>query len=143
MTMGFGPFELSTRGLLQKGQDHSPPKVCFEEPSFWLAHSAINIQITNKLGVGLNGWSYHNINLGNGRTVNVRISASYRVILMERLGGLFFDGEAHSHLNYECEAHSHLSYYCEAHSQLRYRCAHLNYDCEAHILITSVRLTRT
>ena len=48
MTMGFSPFELPTRGVLQKGQDHSPPKVCFEEPcfeepSFWLAHSAINI----------------------------------------------------------------------------------------------------
>ena len=25
MTTGFGPFELPTRGLLQKGQDHSPP----------------------------------------------------------------------------------------------------------------------
>ena len=52
MTTGFGPFELPTRGLLQKGRDHSPPKVCFEEPSCWLAHSAmgihsaINIQIT-------------------------------------------------------------------------------------------------
>ena len=34
MTMGFGPFELPTRGLLQKGRDHSPPKVCFEEPAF-------------------------------------------------------------------------------------------------------------
>ena len=61
MTTGFGPFQLPTRGLLQKGRDHSPPKVCFEEPSFWLAHSAmgihsaINIQLLNKLGVGLNG----------------------------------------------------------------------------------------
>ena len=26
MTMGFGPFKLPTRGLLQKGQDHSPSK---------------------------------------------------------------------------------------------------------------------
>ena len=25
MTTGFGPFELPTCGLLQKGQDHSPP----------------------------------------------------------------------------------------------------------------------
>ena len=41
MTTGFGPFELPTRGLLQKRRDHSPPKVCFEEPSFWLAHSAM------------------------------------------------------------------------------------------------------
>ena len=56
MTTGFGPFELPTRGLLQKRRDHSPPKVCFEEPSFWLAHSAmgihsaINIQITKQIG---------------------------------------------------------------------------------------------
>ena len=58
MTTGFGPFELPTRGLLQKGRDHSLPKVCFEEPSFWLAHtamgihSAINIQITKQIGGG-------------------------------------------------------------------------------------------
>ena len=58
MTTGFGPFELPTCGLLQKGRDHSPPKVCFEEPSFWLAHSAmgihsaINIQITKQIGGG-------------------------------------------------------------------------------------------
>ena len=58
MTTGFGPFELPTRGLLQKGRDHSPPKVCFEEPSFWLAHSAmgihsaINIQFTKQIGGG-------------------------------------------------------------------------------------------
>ena len=25
MTTGFGPFELPSCGLLQKGQDHSPP----------------------------------------------------------------------------------------------------------------------
>ena len=30
MTTGFGPFELLTRGLLQKVRDHSPPKACFE-----------------------------------------------------------------------------------------------------------------
>ena len=30
MTTGFGPFELPTRGLLQKGRDHSPPKACVE-----------------------------------------------------------------------------------------------------------------
>ena len=28
MTTGFGPFELPTRGLLQKGRDHSLPKFC-------------------------------------------------------------------------------------------------------------------
>ena len=50
MTTGFGPFELPTRGLLQKGRDHSPPKVCFEEPSFWLAHTVnalINAPLKN------------------------------------------------------------------------------------------------
>ena len=30
MTTGFGPFELLTCGLLQKGQDHSLPKAFFE-----------------------------------------------------------------------------------------------------------------
>ena len=35
MTIGGGPFELPTHGLLQKGRDHSPPKACFEEPSSW------------------------------------------------------------------------------------------------------------
>ena len=56
MTTDFGPFELPTRGLLQKGLDHSLPKVCFEEPSFWLAHSAMgihsamNVQITKQIG---------------------------------------------------------------------------------------------
>ena len=30
MTTGFGPFELPTHGLLQKGWDHSLPKACFE-----------------------------------------------------------------------------------------------------------------
>ena len=34
MTTGFGPFELPTRGLLLKGQDHSPPKACFEDTMF-------------------------------------------------------------------------------------------------------------
>ena len=34
MTTGFGPFELPTRGLLQKGRDHSPPKVCLRSPAF-------------------------------------------------------------------------------------------------------------
>ena len=37
-TTGFGPFELPTRGLLQKGRDHSPSKVCFvRSPASWLA----------------------------------------------------------------------------------------------------------
>ena len=29
MNAGFGPFELPTCGLLQRGWDHSPPKACF------------------------------------------------------------------------------------------------------------------
>ena len=29
MTTGFGPFELPTCGLLQRGRDHSPSKACF------------------------------------------------------------------------------------------------------------------
>ena len=71
MTTGFGPFELPTRGLLQKGRDHSPPKFCFvRSPAFWLVgtaiargiHSAMNIQITKQSGGGVNGWSYYNIN---------------------------------------------------------------------------------
>ena len=37
MTTGFSPFELMTRGLLQKGSDHYPPKAYFEELSSWLA----------------------------------------------------------------------------------------------------------
>ena len=58
MTTGFGPFELPTHGLLKNGRDHSPPMVCFVEPSFWLAHTAMgihsvmNIQITNNWGWG-------------------------------------------------------------------------------------------
>ena len=70
MTTGFGPFELLTGGLLQKGWDHSPAKFCFcEEPSFLVGtaiamgiYSAINIQITKQIGGGVNGWSYCNIN---------------------------------------------------------------------------------
>ena len=34
MTTGFGPFELPTCGLLQRGRVHSPPKACF----IWGAH---------------------------------------------------------------------------------------------------------
>ena len=62
MTTGFGLFELPTRGLLQKGRDLSPPKVCFEEPSFSLAHSAMGIHSAiniQQIGGGLNRWSYH------------------------------------------------------------------------------------
>ena len=71
MTTGFGPFELPTHGLLQKGQDHSPPKFCFvRSPASWLVgtaiargiYSAMNICITEQIGGGVNGWSYYNIN---------------------------------------------------------------------------------
>ena len=60
MTTGFGPFELPTRYLLQKGRDHSPPKVCFEEPLVGTAiavgiHSAMNIHTTKKMGMGSMG----------------------------------------------------------------------------------------
>ena len=44
MTTGFGPFELPTRGLLQKGWDHSPPKFSFvRSPAFWLAQRASTV----------------------------------------------------------------------------------------------------
>ena len=64
MTMGFGPFELPTCGLLQKGRDHSPPKFCFEEPSIWLAQLLLwaftvlyIFELLHKIGSGVNGWS--------------------------------------------------------------------------------------
>ena len=67
MTMGFGPFELPTHGLLQKGRDHSPPKFLLcEEPSFLVGtaiimgiHSGMNIRITKQIGGGVNEWSYY------------------------------------------------------------------------------------
>ena len=36
MTIGFGPFEFLTRGLLQRGWDHSPPRLGFylKSPAF-------------------------------------------------------------------------------------------------------------
>ena len=50
-TTGFGPFKLPTRGPLQKGRDHSPPKACFEEPStrkfnfFFCLPTVLNIHV--------------------------------------------------------------------------------------------------
>ena len=41
MTTSFGPFELLTCGLLQKGWDHFPPKACFDEPSSRLAFTVL------------------------------------------------------------------------------------------------------
>ena len=60
MTTGFGPFELPTRGLLQKGRDHSPPKFCFVMSSaFWLAQLLLGaftviriFKLLNRLGEG-------------------------------------------------------------------------------------------
>ena len=54
MTMGFGPFELPTHGLRQKGWDHSPPKACFEWGAQLLVgiHTAKNILITKQIGGG-------------------------------------------------------------------------------------------
>ena len=64
MTTGFGPFELLTRGLLQKGRDHSSPKFYFvRSPAFWLVqlllrHSqSMNIEIAKHIGGGVDGWS--------------------------------------------------------------------------------------
>ena len=57
---------LSIRGLLQKGWEHSPPKFCFEEPSFLVGtaiamgiHSAVNIRATKQIWGWVNGCSYH------------------------------------------------------------------------------------
>ena len=69
MTTGFGPFELPTCGLLQRGRDHSPPKACFilRSPALgWLSKyyeytvAKQNYEYTEakQMGVGLNGWSY-------------------------------------------------------------------------------------
>ena len=44
MTTGFGPFELPTRGLLQKGRDHSPSKACV-----WEACSAVGVSVLKTL----------------------------------------------------------------------------------------------
>ena len=66
MTTGFDLFELPIRGLLQKGLEHSPPRFCFEEPSFLVGtaiamgiHSAVNIRATKQIWGWVNGCSYH------------------------------------------------------------------------------------
>ena len=97
MTMGFGPFELPTRGLLQKGRDYSPPKGCFEEFSFWLAysamgiHSAMNTQITKFQSTGvivilIRGWA-------NGYCTGfwLTVVSSWRSIWEADHLGLYFD----------------------------------------------------
>ena len=52
MTTGFGPFKLSTRSPLQKGRDHSLPKVCSEDSSSWFGH---NLYI---VATQMGGWTY-------------------------------------------------------------------------------------
>ena len=56
-------------------------------------HSGMNIRITKQIGGGVNGWSYYDdLTRGMGERLTYGIPARYRVVLMERLGGLFFDG---------------------------------------------------
>ena len=43
----------------------SYPKACFEEPSSWLSFT---MQCINRLGVGLNGWSYIIFSRGMAKT---------------------------------------------------------------------------
>ena len=58
MTTGFGPFELQPVAYYRKGRTTPRLRFAFEEPSFWLAHSAmgihsaINIEITKQIGGG-------------------------------------------------------------------------------------------
>ena len=58
MTTGFGPFELQPVACYRKGRTTPRLRFAFEEPSFWLAHSAmgihsaINIQTTKQIGGG-------------------------------------------------------------------------------------------
>ena len=63
MTTSFGSSELLTCGLLQRGQDHSPPKACFylRNPALVGSHSAMNIQYLNTMGVGLNRQPYNQL----------------------------------------------------------------------------------
>ena len=111
MTMGFGPFELPTHGLLQKGWDHSPPKACFQELLVGI-QSAIN----NRLEVGLNGWSYMTLTRGVGKPTYGLLC---RLILVGHLGGLLFDGRC-----------SCTKYYFAGHSglQLLKRLSHGEYS---------------
>ena len=51
-------------------------------------HSGMNIRITKQIGGGV----IIILTRGMGEQLTYGIPARYRVILMERLGGLFFDG---------------------------------------------------
>ena len=55
-------------------------------------HSAMNIQITKKLGVGSMGGVIIILNRVIGERLTYGIPARYCVVLVERLGGLFFNG---------------------------------------------------
>ena len=92
MTTGFSPFELPTCGLLQKGQDHSPPKFCFvRRPAFWLAQLLLGFGLLNKVGVGSMGGVIIILTREMGERLMYRIPARCCVVLVERLGSLFFD----------------------------------------------------
>ena len=101
MTTGFGPFELPTHVLLQKGQDHSPRKFCFAQPFGWHSYSYGHLhcyEYSNyyELGVGSMGGVIFILTKGVGERLTYGIPARYRVVLVERLGGLFFDGRRSS-----------------------------------------------
>ena len=56
-------------------------------------HSGMNIRITKQIGGGsMGGVIMMILTRGMGERLTYGIPARYRVVLMERLGGLFFDG---------------------------------------------------
>ena len=55
-------------------------------------HSGMNIQITEQIGGGSMGGVNIILTRGMGERLTYEIPARYCVVLMERLGGLFFDG---------------------------------------------------
>ena len=69
-------------------------------------NSAINIQITKQIGGGVNGWI---LTRGMSEWLTYGIPACYCVVLVERLGCLFFDGR-HSCARDSFAGHSGL--YC-------------------------------
>ena len=91
MTTGFGPFELPTCGLLQRGRDHSPPKAClFEEPSFLskyyeyaVAKQNYEYTVAKQNGGGAE-WVELFITLTKGMATNVRtLAVSHHVLEFE------------------------------------------------------------
>ena len=86
---GFGPFEHLTCGLLPKGRDHSPPEFCFvRSPAFWW-FTVLWIFRLLQIGGGVNGWMILTSGMGERLTYGIR--ARYQVVLVEHVGGLFFD----------------------------------------------------